>query len=205
MPVIKRYPNRKLYDTSAKRYISLDGIADFIRRGEEVQVVDYATGADMTNLVLMQIIVEQERRQSGSVPRAVLTSLVQTGDEAMSTLRRALAAPLDALRQVDEEIERRVRSLVKHGELAEEEGSRLLDKLGVRRAAESFSRPGRAEIERLVAAHNLANRTDIQALSDQLADLETELDGLSRPVSSTAWVEPDDEYLPGSMNDSPGG
>jgi len=204
MPVIKRYPNRKLYDTAAKRYISLDGIAEFIRRGEDVQVVDYATGDDMTNLILMQIIVEQERRQGGSVPRAVLTSLVQTGDEAMSALRRALAAPLEALRQVDDEIERRVRSLVRHGELAEEEGVRLLDKLGVRRAAEGLAWPGRAEIERILSAHNLANQTDIRALSDQLTVLETELDSLGRLGASPTRVEPSDEFE-GPLNDSPGG
>jgi len=205
MPVIKRYPNRKLYDTAAKRYISLDGIADFIRRGEDVLVVDHATGDDMTNLILMQIIVEQERRQGGSVPRAVLTSLVQTGDEAMSALRRALAVPLDALRQADDEIERRVRSLVRRGELAEEEGVRLLDKLGVRRAAEGIAWPVRAEIERLLAAHNLANRTDIRALFDQLAVLETELDSLGGPANFSVQAEPDDEFRPGSLNDAPGG
>ncbi len=42
MPVIKRYPNRKLYDTAAKQYVSLDGVAEMIRRGEPVQVIDHA-------------------------------------------------------------------------------------------------------------------------------------------------------------------
>ena len=61
MPIIKRYPNRKLYDTAAKQYVSLDGIAAMIRRGDEVQVVDHATGEDLTTLTLTQIIVEQEK------------------------------------------------------------------------------------------------------------------------------------------------
>jgi polyhydroxyalkanoate synthesis repressor PhaR len=77
MPVIKRYPNRKLYDTAARRYISLDGIADLIRDGAEVQVVEHDTGDDLTALILMQIIVEQEKRQSGFLPRPVFASLVQ--------------------------------------------------------------------------------------------------------------------------------
>jgi polyhydroxyalkanoate synthesis repressor PhaR len=77
MPVIKRYPNRKLYDTAARRYISLDGIADLIRDGAEVQVVEYNTGEDLTALILMQIIVEQEKKQSGFLPQSVLTGLVQ--------------------------------------------------------------------------------------------------------------------------------
>ena len=68
MPVIKRYPNRKLYDTTAKQYVSLEGIADLVRQGAEVQVVDHATGEDLTTLTLTQIIVEQERLQSGFLP-----------------------------------------------------------------------------------------------------------------------------------------
>ncbi len=63
MPVIKRYPNRKLYDTAAKQYVSLDGIAELIRGGADVQVVDYTTGEDLTALILMQVIVEQEKKQ----------------------------------------------------------------------------------------------------------------------------------------------
>ncbi|MBP7044934.1 MAG: pesticidal protein Cry15Aa, partial [Chloroflexi bacterium] len=43
MPVIKRYPNRKLYDTEAKKYITLDGIAELIRKGEDIRVVDHTT------------------------------------------------------------------------------------------------------------------------------------------------------------------
>ena len=50
MLVIKRYPNRKLYDTTAKQYITLEGIAARIRDGEEVQIVDHATGEDLTTL-----------------------------------------------------------------------------------------------------------------------------------------------------------
>ena len=44
MPIVKRYPNRKLYDTEAKQYVTLEGIAELIRQGQEVHVVDNATG-----------------------------------------------------------------------------------------------------------------------------------------------------------------
>ena len=48
MIIVKRYPNRKLYNTSAKQYITLEGVAQLIRDGEEVQIVDHATGEDLT-------------------------------------------------------------------------------------------------------------------------------------------------------------
>ncbi len=91
MPVIKRYPNRKLYNTDAKQYITLDGIAALIRQGQEVSVVDHTTGEDLTAVTLAQIIVEQEKRQGGILPHSLLASLIQAGGEAMHTLRRTLA------------------------------------------------------------------------------------------------------------------
>ena len=54
MLVIKRYPNRKLYDTEAKRYITLDGIAELIRQGAEVRVIDHTTDEDLTAVTLTQ-------------------------------------------------------------------------------------------------------------------------------------------------------
>ena len=68
MTMIKRYPNRKLYDTEAKQYITLSGIAELIRQGGDIQVSDYATGEDLTALTLSQIIFEQEKKQSGFLP-----------------------------------------------------------------------------------------------------------------------------------------
>jgi polyhydroxyalkanoate synthesis repressor PhaR len=94
MPVIKRYPNRKLYDTEAKRYITLDGIAELIRNGAEVQVVDHTTDEDLTAVTLTQIIFEQEKRNSGFLPKSVLTGLVRAGGDTLNTLRRNLKSPL---------------------------------------------------------------------------------------------------------------
>ena len=81
MRLIKRYPNRKLYDTEDKMYVTLNGIAELIRDGHDVQVVDHTSGEDLTAVTLTQIIFEQEKRQSGFLPRSVLTGLVQAGGE----------------------------------------------------------------------------------------------------------------------------
>jgi len=90
MPLIKRYPNRKLYDTAAKQYVTLDQIAHLIRNGQEVQVIDHESGADVTNLTLTQIILEQEKKESGFLPRSVLTSLIRTGGDALDHVRHSL-------------------------------------------------------------------------------------------------------------------
>jgi polyhydroxyalkanoate synthesis repressor PhaR len=94
MPVIKRYPNRKLYDTEAKRYVTLEHIAALIQANEDVVVIDHETGEDLTNLTLSQIIFEQEKKGSGLLPRPLLTNLIRTSGDTLEQVRRALIAPL---------------------------------------------------------------------------------------------------------------
>lgn len=172
MAVIKRYPNRKLYDTDAKKYITLEGIAALIREGEEVQVIDHNTGEDLTALTLSQIIFEQEKKGGGFLPKSVLTSLVQAGGDTVNTLRRGLTAPLDLFRQVDDEIDRRLQGLISRGELAKEEGLRLRRKLLNREPSTD------EEIERVLAAHGIPRKEEIQKLNEQIETLAAKLESL---------------------------
>jgi polyhydroxyalkanoate synthesis repressor PhaR len=103
MPVIKRYPNRKLYDTEAKQYITLEGIGALIREGKEVRVVDHTSGEDLTTLTLAQVILELERKRTGFLPQGVLTGLIRAGGDALGSLRRSLAFPLERAHLMDKE------------------------------------------------------------------------------------------------------
>jgi polyhydroxyalkanoate synthesis repressor PhaR len=190
MPIIKRYPNRKLYDTDAKRYITLHEIAALIRAGDEVVVMDHATDEDLTAVVLTQIIFEQEKLQKGFLPKSVLTNLVRAGGDTLGTLRRGLTLPLDLWRHVDEEIDRRVQYLINKGELAKEEGIRLREKLlSPIFAAPDTSPAGQAELERLLADHGVPTREELERLRAQLDALSIKLesliesDGASQPQS----------------------
>jgi polyhydroxyalkanoate synthesis repressor PhaR len=177
--VVKRYPNRKLYSTAAKRYVSLDILADMIRQGEDVQVVDHATGDDVTVLVLAQIIAEQERRQGGFLPLPLLTGWIQASGETLTSLRRAMAAQFDILRQVDEEIERRLARLVSRGELAEEEGQRLRDLLLVRgQSALQPIHPPEQMLESFRNRYGIPSRADVSTLAEQIDALAHKLDVL---------------------------
>jgi polyhydroxyalkanoate synthesis repressor PhaR len=180
MPVIKRYPNRKLYDTEAKAYITLEQIAHLIREGQDVQVVDHATGEDLTALTLTQVILEQERRRSGFLPQTVLTGLIQAGGERLSTLRRALASPLELAHHVDEEIERRLQSLVSRGELAAEESRRLRDKmLGQAYHPSEINLPSEDALERALTRRGVPTQDDLRQILDQLEALAASLDQMS--------------------------
>jgi polyhydroxyalkanoate synthesis repressor PhaR len=78
--IIKKYGNRRLYDTSTSRYINLDEIAALVRNGTDVQVVDVKTGEDLTRVTLTQIIVENAKDQPAGLPLELLRQLVMASD-----------------------------------------------------------------------------------------------------------------------------
>lgn len=176
MNVIKRYPNRKLYNTNTKQYVTLEGVSELIRQGEEIQIIDHASGEDLTAVTLTQIIFEQEKKQGGFLPRSVLTGLVQSGGHTLSTLRRTLASPLNLRLHVDFEIERRINWLVETGELSSEEGRRLLDKLlSLSPRQVDTSIPSDEDLEQILADKGIPTRTDIEQLNARLDEIFSKL------------------------------
>jgi polyhydroxyalkanoate synthesis repressor PhaR len=95
---IKRYGSRKLYDSVASRYVSMQALADMIRRGEEVEVVDNDSGEDVTVQVLTQVISEQGRRGS-SFPSGLLHDLIRAGEEALQASEDAVTSGVKQIQQ----------------------------------------------------------------------------------------------------------
>jgi polyhydroxyalkanoate synthesis repressor PhaR len=83
--LVKRYGSRKLYDTEESRYVSLGEIATFIRRGQEVRVLDNATDDDVTGQTLSQVILEEARQGGSAVTSDLLHNLIRLGGEAVNT------------------------------------------------------------------------------------------------------------------------
>ena len=81
--VIKRYTNRKLYDTVESRYVTLDEIAEMIKQGVEVKIVDNRTKEDLTSVTLAQIIFEEEKKKN-QMPLAVLREIIRRPGESLS-------------------------------------------------------------------------------------------------------------------------
>ena len=79
--VIKRYSNRKLYDTKDSRYVTLLQIAEMVRSGEEVQIIDNNTKDDLTEVTLAQIIYEEQKSHTRSVPLQTLKELIHARTE----------------------------------------------------------------------------------------------------------------------------
>jgi polyhydroxyalkanoate synthesis repressor PhaR len=86
--VIKRYSNRKLYDTKDSRYVTLQQIGEMVRAGEEVQIIDNKTKEDKTEVTLALILSEDLKSQPRSVPLGTLRNLIQErGNKLLSSLR----------------------------------------------------------------------------------------------------------------------
>jgi polyhydroxyalkanoate synthesis repressor PhaR len=102
--IIKRYANRKLYDTVQKEYITLNGLSKLIREGAEIQVIDNESGEDLTARTLTQIILEQENLGSSLISKSFLINLIRTGEDQIATLQRNFQSSLGSWRQIDEKI-----------------------------------------------------------------------------------------------------
>jgi polyhydroxyalkanoate synthesis repressor PhaR len=80
--VIKKYENRRLYDTGASRYVNLDDVARMVREGVEVQVVDARSGEDLTRVILTQVIMEDAKGHESGLPLELLRKLIVASDRA---------------------------------------------------------------------------------------------------------------------------
>ncbi len=170
--LIKRYANRKLYNTQSSRYITLKGISELIENGEEVRVIDNETGEDITNVALSQILVDSER-EGRQVPKSLLTDLFQRGGDALyGALRRGVGDARDEIEELRQGVRRIVRG---------EERERLSDWLS--EATPDFDHMVQNAVERVFKALDLPRRSDIDALNENLrrvAEAVERLEGLRR-------------------------
>jgi len=105
--LIKRYPNRKLYDTVARRYIALRDIAAMVREGIALRVVEHESQEDITARTLSQIILKQQR-SGGGVSHKVLENLVRAGDWGTETMRSSLSLTREIVRWLEEELQTQI-------------------------------------------------------------------------------------------------
>ncbi|MGE0845144.1 MAG: polyhydroxyalkanoate synthesis repressor PhaR [Flavobacteriaceae bacterium] len=84
--VIKKYANRRLYNTGTSAYVTLEDLAEMVKAGEDFEVVDAKTGEDLTRSVLSQIIFDQESRGGNLMPVTFLRQLIQFYGDSMQTL-----------------------------------------------------------------------------------------------------------------------
>jgi polyhydroxyalkanoate synthesis repressor PhaR len=166
MALIKRYSNRKLYHSEAGRYVTLEDIAVMVRGGEDVRVIEHDTGRDLTTVVMLQVVVGEEKRLGELIPRVVLTRLLQDGGETLSALRAKMQAAFDPERYFAEQLRARMERLINRGEISQEEGRRLVESL---LATQTEEEPLASPSEQPVNLDDLRHQVEV---------LEQELHGL---------------------------
>ncbi len=107
--VIKKYANRRLYDTSSSRYINLEDIAALVRNGKDLRVVDASSGEDLTRVTLTQIIVEDAKGQPSGLPLELLRQLIVTTDHVgKEFILWYLKSAFDAYQKVQSSVQDRL-------------------------------------------------------------------------------------------------
>jgi polyhydroxyalkanoate synthesis repressor PhaR len=107
--VIKKYRNRRLYDTAASRYLNLEDIAALIREGRGVKVVDAKTGQDLTRVTLTQIITEDAKDKPTGLPLELLRQLIIASDEVRQEfIMWYLKSPFDTYAKVQDAVQNRL-------------------------------------------------------------------------------------------------
>lgn len=109
--LIRKYGDRRLYDTNSSRYVKLEDIARMVRDGIEVRVVDGRTGKDLTHVIFTQIIVEDARDREIALPLQLLTQLVRASDKATHDfLTWYLNSTLDLYKKAQDSVHNRLTS-----------------------------------------------------------------------------------------------
>jgi polyhydroxyalkanoate synthesis repressor PhaR len=107
--VIKKYENRRLYDTSASRYVNLDDIAALIREGKQVRVIDAKSGEDLTRVTLTQIITEDAKEKPTGLPLELLRQLIVASDQARQEfIMWYLKSAFDTYQTVQDSVQNRL-------------------------------------------------------------------------------------------------
>lgn len=182
--VIKRYTNRKLYDTVESRYVTLDEIAAMVKAGTEVQIVDNRSKEDLTSVTLAQIIFEEEKKTS-KMPLPMLREIIRTGGSRLHAfLNDELPARVSAIRSEAEHALTRVWKRDEEG--AEHPAGKKLTSLEqaqefIRNSRQGFEEWQRSLDERVRGAVETVTglptlHREVQALRDKLAELERKLE-----------------------------
>ena len=107
--LIKKYGNRRLYDTAGSRYVNLDDLAAFVRAGKDVQVVDAKSGRDLTRVTLTQIITEDAKDKPTGLPLELLRQLIIASDEVRQEfLMWYLKSAFDTYQKLQDTVQNRL-------------------------------------------------------------------------------------------------
>ncbi len=125
--VIKRYGNRRLYNTETKSYVNYEDLAKIVRDGNDIKVIDSTSGEDVTKAVLIHVILEEEKNNKTVLPTEFLFQLLRSREESMQDFfKNHLAASFNAYLKTKEEFDNRFRTMLEMATAAPQMWEKLI-------------------------------------------------------------------------------
>ncbi|MBI2346617.1 MAG: transcriptional regulator [Deltaproteobacteria bacterium] len=167
--VIKRYQNRKLYDTAESCYVTLEEIAELIKQGEDVQVIDNTSKEDLTSMTLAQIIFEEEKKRKNVLPLTTFKNIIRSGGEAIKGfVQRSVESGVREFSSVRDEVTDVVDRLVRRASLSHDERANLLQL--IRNFVDAKIRPAVESVQNIPAV-----QSEMKGLMARIEELERRL------------------------------
>jgi polyhydroxyalkanoate synthesis repressor PhaR len=180
--IIKKYANRRLYDTESSSYITLEHLSAMTRKGRDFKVVDAKSGDDITHNVLTQIIVEEETRGTTLLPVSFLRQLISMyGDQMQAMVPHYLEASMEAFRRNQEQVRSTMFGMIGGGANPIEAIARQ-NMAMMKAAADMWGVPGlpAAGDKAATEAQGAETADDVKALKAELQALQAKIDRLAK-------------------------
>lgn len=174
--IIKRYSNRKLYDTEQSTYITLDEVQEMVKNGDDLRIIDNKSKDDITNVTLAQIIFEQEKSHKRLLPLSALRSIIQSGEDFV---QQKIEHPVTQFR---DDVKRRAEAIAETPKAVREfidSTQRSLDEMQ-RRIDDRL----RDSVDQLT--HIPEMRSEMRVLQDRITALERSVSRIERAVNELA-------------------
>ena len=173
--IIKKYANRRLYNTQSSKYITLDFLAEMTRKEIEFKVVDAKSGEDITHNVLTQIIMDEESHGQNMLPVGFLRQLIALyGGSMQSMVPEFLETSLDNFRKNQQQVQSAIETAITSGPF----GGIAKQNIEMVRAARDALLPGLSG-KKSAKAEPKVEQDDVASLKKQMAELQAKIDRMT--------------------------
>ena len=176
---IKKYANRKLYDTTDKKYISRTRLSELIKQGEDIIIIDNETGEDLTASIVSNLIATTRGKAGGTVSSGVLIQLFRKGGNALTDYaKRYVSFWQRSFTMAEDEIDDMVKKLVKSKEISTSEGTRLKREIMgfTTSLKEWISDAIDKRLKEVLAVTNLVTKDQVSELNSRIQTLGKKLE-----------------------------
>jgi len=182
MRIIKKYSNRRMYDTKTSKPITIQDIGNLVVEGEDVQVIDYETGEDITTIVLIQVILEQQRDIDGLAPAPMLlTELIKRGRKSVQDLvENSLFNAVQSISLTEEKAAQIVEQLLKEKKITLPQAEFVQKRLKemIAKSQETLESHIKSAIKNIMTEMNIPTREEIDNIQVNIKKLNNAIEKL---------------------------